>query len=576
MAGRAEGWVIARRCAQSLSAFLLVYILWNTRYPLAGYINPKFYFLIDPFAMFTTSIAERVLLPGLLYASALLLVTLVAGRLFCGWFCPLGALLDLFSSIIMKLKKIFRKREREREPDPLRAVKYAVLGAVLVFALFGVQLAWTLDPITIFVRAFSFNAHPFIDGAIHGGFVQVLEISGYPEWLESIYNTLREGFLSLSTPYFSHTGVILGMLGAILALALVKRRFWCRYLCPLGAMLALPARFSPFRRNVDECTVLCGSCMHTCRMNAIREDNSYLAEECVLCMDCMADCPRGKTTFSFRWPFNQGSEQTATDNYRSESGSEAGSEQLPESQKRHLTDNYRCLKGSEQTFTDNYQYQQGSEHPISGVRAFSRPGMTREQFILTTLGAIAPLPMLAAGLPAGPPPRPGNASRIRPPGALPEVEFIQRCIRCGACMKVCPTNVLQPSPVDGRPDAIWAPALDTRRGYCEHGCNLCGQVCPTDAIAKLSLGDKQKEKIGIAVFNKTICLPYAKGEDCIVCEEHCPVKGKAIRVRKARVKGRIVRLPSVVTDLCIGCAICEQKCPTAPDKGIIVVKVQGA
>jgi len=96
------------------------------------------------------------------------------------------------------------------------------------------------------------------------------------------------------------------------------------------------------------------------------------------------------------------------------------------------------------------------------------------------------------------------------------------------------------------------------------------------AIRKLSMEEKQKVTIGIAVFNKRICLPYAKGEDCIVCEEHCPVKGKAIRVSEGVIKGKRVRLPYVVTDLCIGCAICELKCPTAPDKGIIVVKVREA
>ena len=106
-------------------------------------------------------------------------------------------------------------------------------------------------------------------------------------------------------------------------------------------------------------------------------------------------------------------------------------------------------------------------------------------------------------------------------------------------MKVCPTNLLQPLLLAaGRPGAAWSPVLDTRRGYCEYRCNLCGQVCPTDAIRKLSLREKQKFKIGIAVFDKKICLPYAKGENCIVCEEHCPVPEKAIRVNEAIVNGK--------------------------------------
>ncbi|MBN1497653.1 MAG: 4Fe-4S binding protein [Spirochaetes bacterium] len=556
MSGTGTRIVMARRCAQALSAFLLVYILWNTRYPLEGYINPKFYFQIDPFAMFVTAIAERVLIPGILYASAVLVLTLIIGRFFCGWLCPLGALLDLLSYIIMKIKKLFRIKKREAEPHPLRFLKYGVLCAAFAFALFGVQLAWAVDPITIFVRAFSFNAHPLIDGGINAAFISILEAAGYPEWLESLYNSLREGFLSLSTPYFPHTGLILSMLVLILALSLIKRRFWCRYLCPLGAFLALPARFSFLRRDVEKCTTNCGSCKNICRMNAIKEDNSYIAEECVLCMDCMADCPRGKSTFSFKLPVFKVSEQKFTDNYRSIEGSE----QLSWSQGTNLPITIGPA---------------GGQSNFPGVRATIKPAITREKFIHAALLALTPLPVLAANLPKTIP-RAGTASSIRPPGALPEDEFIRRCIRCGACMKVCPTNVLQPASAAGRPGTAWAPVLDTRRGYCEYQCNLCGQVCPTGAIRKLSIEEKQKVKIGIAVFNKRICLPYAKGEDCIVCEEHCPVKGKAIRVREGLVKGKRVRLPYVVTDLCIGCSICELKCPTAPDKGIIVVKVREA
>jgi NAD-dependent dihydropyrimidine dehydrogenase PreA subunit len=143
-------------------------------------------------------------------------------------------------------------------------------------------------------------------------------------------------------------------------------------------------------------------------------------------------------------------------------------------------------------------------------------------------------------------------------------------------MKVCPTNVLQPSTTGTGVGGAWVPVMDTRRGYCEYQCNLCGQVCPTDAIRKLPLRRKQKVQIGIAQFDKKICIPYAKGENCIVCEEHCPVPEKAIRVRESLVKGKMVKLPYVVPDLCIGCAICELKCPTEPDKGIITLKVRDA
>ncbi len=514
--------LLIRRLSQIVSVFLLSYILWNTRFPLSGYINPEFYFMIDPFAMIVTSIAERVLLPGLMYAFILLIITFIVGRGFCGWICPLGALLDFLSYCKSRIMKLLRKKERESDPIPLRYGKYLLLGATVIAALTGVQVAWFLDPITIFVRAFSFTIHPLVSGAIDSGFKSLLAASNYPGWLEGAYDYLREGFLSLTTPVFNHAGSILAVLLVILVLSLMKRRFWCRHLCPLGATLALPARGSLLQRDAIACEKNCGVCGNLCRMNAIRKDNSYIKEECILCLDCVALCPSEKATFSF---------------------------------KRQRADT-----------------------------AAKRPGgnlITRGRFITLAGGILAASPVLTAlaaekAKTPEKPPRPGTLSRLRPPGALPEEEFIQRCIRCGNCMKVCPTNVLQPLPMAHGPGAAWTPVLDTRRGYCEYQCNLCGRVCPTDAIAELPLDKKQKVKIGIGVFNKKICIPFAKGENCIVCEEHCPVPEKAIRVKEGSVKGRKVMLPYVVADLCIGCAICELKCPTAPDKGIVTIKVREA
>lgn len=514
--------VLIRRLTQALSVLVLAAILWNTRYPLSGYVNPEFYFLIDPFAMIITSIAERVFLPGLAYASILLVITLVIGRGFCGWICPLGAFLDFLSYIRSLILRLFRLKEKEADPAPLRYGKYLILGAAVIAALGGVQLAWFLDPITIFARSFSFTLHPLISGSIDRAFTSLLAVTDYPGWLESAYDYLREGFLSLSTPAFNHAGSILVIFLLILGLSLIKRRFWCRYLCPLGATLALPSLGSLLRRDAAPCVKNCGTCGNLCRMNAIRKDNSYLKEECVLCLDCVAFCPTGKATFTFT---------------------------------KRRPDNMATPAG--------------------------RAIMTRGSFITMAgcaLAASSSATVFAAEQAKAPkkPTRHGTVSRIRPPGALPEEEFIQRCIRCGNCMKVCPTNVLQPLPIMEGPAMAWTPVLDTRRGYCEYRCNLCGRVCPTEAIMDLPIRLKQKEKIGIARFVPAICIPYAEGENCIVCEEHCPVPDKAIRVREGIVKGKRVKLPYVVSDLCIGCAICELKCPTAPDKGIVVVKVREA
>jgi ferredoxin len=167
---------------------------------------------------------------------------------------------------------------------------------------------------------------------------------------------------------------------------------------------------------------------------------------------------------------------------------------------------------------------------------------------------------------------------IRPPGSLEENQFLRRCVKCGECMKVCITNGLQPTFLEAGFEGIWSPVLVPRIGYCEYRCTLCGQVCPTGAIKKLDLAEKEKVKIGLAMIDKGRCLPYAHTTPCIVCEEVCPTPKKAIWFEKVTVKDRngkevIVKQPRVDLDLCIGCGICEARCPVLGQPAIYVTSV---
>lgn len=155
---------------------------------------------------------------------------------------------------------------------------------------------------------------------------------------------------------------------------------------------------------------------------------------------------------------------------------------------------------------------------------------------------------------------------LRPPGANNEGNFLKQCVRCGECMKVCLRGALYPDISRGGLYGLFMPVLIPRLGYCEYHCNLCGQVCPTGAIPNLPLEEKKKSIIGLAAIDKNHCLPYAKKINCIVCEEHCPVPGKAIRfenVSDVDYTGKkvILKKPYIVDELCNGCGICENKCP---------------
>jgi MauM/NapG family ferredoxin protein len=200
----------------------------------------------------------------------------------------------------------------------------------------------------------------------------------------------------------------------------------------------------------------------------------------------------------------------------------------------------------------------------------------RRQVILSFFTGVLAVPLFRAT------PLSGNdyadPSVIRPPGSLNEEEFLSRCVKCGECMKVCITNGLQPALFESGLEGIWSPRLIPRIGYCEYRCTLCGQVCPSGAIQRLSLEQKTQTKIGLAMIDKGRCLPYAHNTPCIVCEEVCPTPEKAIWLKEAVVHDRegnpvSVKQPHVDLHLCIGCGICEAKCPVGSRPAIYVTSI---
>jgi MauM/NapG family ferredoxin protein len=170
-----------------------------------------------------------------------------------------------------------------------------------------------------------------------------------------------------------------------------------------------------------------------------------------------------------------------------------------------------------------------------------------------------------------------NPALIRPPGALAEPDFVARCVRCGECMKVCINNALHPAGLEAGIEGLFSPRLVPRLGYCEYNCTLCGQVCPTGAIQRLPVLEKQRTVIGRAVFDHNRCLPWAKGIPCLVCEEHCPTPEKSIQLREVVVQDQdgndvTLKQPFVVDRLCIGCGICENKCPLPDEAAVRVIR----
>ena len=489
-----------RRISQIFFLCVFVYILWSTTYPLEGAIPPGSIFKVDPNVMIFTSISERIMLPGIIPALLMLIITAILGRFFCGWVCPLGSVID--SSAALKKKK---KRLSDDVNSRVKLPKFLILLVILFFSAFGIQIAWVLDPLVIAARFVSLNLIPTVTLSADKVFMLTIQkFDLYNGAVYDFYRMLRSSVLGVKVAYFNNAGIIFVVFLLIYLSALLIPRIWCRALCPLGAIYALTSKISILKRRVVKCTD-CGRCAAKCRMGAIKNDMSYNSGECVLCMDCVYECPVHGTKFTF-------------------------------------------LPG------------------VPKNRDEAQKGISRKDFLFLLFGAVTALGFKW----------PGQKSRkrqndiIRPPGALMEKAFLSRCVRCGNCKKVCPTNGLQPALLQAGIEGIWTPHLVPEIGYCEYNCMLCGHVCPTGAIPKLALKDKKRAKLGVAKVDHTTCLAWGQGQECLVCEEHCPIPDKAIKVVNDRVGGKLIDKPVVDRSLCIGCGICQNKCPVRPKRAIIV------
>ncbi|PLY03088.1 MAG: hypothetical protein C0623_02530 [Desulfuromonas sp.] len=457
-------------------------------------------FRIDPLAALADFLAPGSFGWSLLWPSLLLLVlTAVIGRFFCGWICPLGTTLD-------GLGKVVGRGRRALAPG-WRRVKYFLLITLTVAALFGVQLFGLFDPLSIFLRTLTFSIYPVYNLFLNGlfDFTYDVNIPLVSPALNAAYPFFRDNLMAFHQPFFLLPLFTFSVFLLILFLEKVDRRFWCKYICPLGALLGLCASRSLLERSQNGLCSDCQLCGSECRSGAV-EQEGYRKQECFLCLDCVDYCPSSRV--EYHW----------------------------------------------------------TPRPVSAAGV----DLNRRHIA----GAIVGGALIGPVMRIAPEPVRTNSFLIRPPGAVEEQEFLRRCIRCGECMKVCIGSALHPAFLQAGSAGLWTPLLVARLGYCEYNCTLCGQVCPTGAIRELKLEEKKKEVIGLAVIDKNRCLPFARGEECLVCEEHCPTGEKAIvfEHRDVLVNGQVrnLKFPKVIKKLCIGCGICETKCPVEGRSAVLV------
>ena len=193
--------------------------------------------------------------------------------------------------------------------------------------------------------------------------------------------------------------------------------------------------------------------------------------------------------------------------------------------------------------------------------AMAKPGRRR---LLAVLAGAAGAFTIKSVRGATPPP-------LRPPGSLDEPRFTGVCVRCGNCAQVCPSKIIQPDFGASGAAGFLTPQLRFGDDYCREDCHRCNEVCPSGAIARLSLTAKRRHVIGLAVVDLDRCL-LVQGRECTACIQQCPYQAIAMR----STDGGFSNEPSVVPDRCNGCGACETACPTRPVRAMRVRKFEMA
>ncbi len=484
--------------------FAFFYMCWpyaehfsRTTLPERSAFPPDLFLLIDPLVGISTLVAARVFHgPTVVWAAAILLTCALVPRMFCGYICPLGTLIDAFDWLVGRHFARWHVTTNGPKGGWVHT-KYVLLVLVLATSLGGVLSAGFLAAIPVLTRGLLFS----------GGHLQLGLIKGRGQ----------------IPPFHSAVYVSLALFAVVFLVSLFGRRFWCRYLCPSGALLSAWNVLRVGQRQVAESCISCNRCVEICPFDAIKEDFTTRTADCTFCQSCGGVCPTEAIQFVTRW----GRSELKTDGE-------------PKVEPR----------------------------PVS-----------RRAFVFAAATGVAAATSIRFARDAS-----GDVRvPVRPPGSVEEQSFLDLCIRCGECFKVCPGPVLHSAGWEYGFESLWTPVVHPEHAGCHQECNFCTLVCPTGAIRPLELETKRKTHIGLAVVDRRACLPYrADGpEECDLCLVECQQAGyHAIEMRPIQLpvdrdeleangfsdmeieQMSTILAPVVDRKKCVGCGICTYRCHT--------------
>jgi len=426
-------------------------------------------------------------------------LTLVFGRVFCAWICPLGTLIDIAGRCV---------------PEPVRRIrmgymKYVLLVVVLLSAFLNAQVLGFFDPFSLLVRSMVFSIDPGFRYIMSLGFDSVYAVG--PAWLsnmtEVVYGGLKIFILPYKQSFFYLSFFSFVLLASIFLLERLGKRFWCRNLCPLGGLLALISKLAIFKRKPLKLCSHCGDCASGCRMDVFDSQNRFAFEECTLCMDCLEFCPDRITTFTFTRPFRQ---KTAIDLSRRQLlAAGVTGLALP----AMMNTNALSQQGPQDLIRPP-----GSLPEIEFSAACVRCG---ECMKVCINNALQPL-VFEKGI-----------EGMFTPKLVPRLGYCE--FNCTLCSQVCPTGAIEKLDQRSKHAFVMGEAIFDKDKCLVYGykkeCIVCEEHCPTHDKAI-----KFEKTIALDSNGKSITLqkPYVVPKLCIgcgICEYICPVQGEAaIRV----------------------------------------------
>lgn len=453
------------------------------------FVPAELFLAIDPLVSLSTAIASRSWVWSLTSAAIILVVCVLIPRGFCGYLCPLGTLIDLFDWSFSRRVTRFRVADDGWWVH----VKYYLLAGTLVAAMCGVLVSGYVAAIPVVTRGLLFLGEPLQSG-------------------------MGRGWHLVPQMHVGHAFSLL-LFAAVLGLGFFQPRFWCKYVCPSGAVFSLGNLFRVTERKVESTCINCNKCVEICPFDAIKPDFTTRTTDCTLCQTCGGVCPTQAIKFVERW-------------------------------------NLVELKVENDPPTGETSLGRRGFLSLAAGSAAAIVGGTSVAIATRSFGARLDDP--AAFRP------------VRPPGSVPEQQFLEMCIRCGECFKVCPNNVLQVEGFQQGLEGLWTPLVNADWAGCESSCNACGQVCPTGAIRALPLEEKKVARMGLAIVNESTCLPFANREACQLCVDECNAAGyeaiEFVNVHTALdsdglpIDGSGFIAPVVLADKCVGCGLCQTRC----------------